>query len=69
MVMFHPDMDFVYHQVSKVSDWLDEEAGVETPLEEFTSRLKVCLTLFFIFLIFFCSSGVKRHGCTHICKS
>ena len=53
MVMFHPDMDFVYHQVSKVSDWLDEEAGVETPLEEFTSRLKVCLTLFFIFLIFF----------------
>ena len=49
MVMFHPDMDFVYHQVSKVSDWLDEEAGVETPLEEFTSRLKVCLTLLFIF--------------------
>merc|ERR1719397_1497413 len=26
---------------SKVSDWLDEEAGIETPLEEFTSRLKV----------------------------
>ena len=68
MVMFHPDMDFVYHQVSKVSDWLDEEAGVETPLEEFTSRLKVRLALLLIIFILY-SSGVKRHGCTHICKS
>ena len=36
-------MNFVNRQVSKVSDWLDEEAGIDTPLEEFTSRLKVCL--------------------------
>lgn len=42
-------MNVVHHQVSKVSDWLDEEAGVETPLEEFTSRLKVCLALLLIF--------------------
>jgi len=27
-------------ECSAVSDWLDEEAGVETPLEDFTSRLK-----------------------------
>ena len=45
----HPDVNVVHHQVSKVSDWLDEEAGVETPLEEFTSRLKVCLALLLIF--------------------
>merc|ERR1712227_303220 len=28
-------------ECSKVSDWLDEEAGVFTPLEEFQSKLKV----------------------------
>ena len=32
--------------MSKVSDWLDEEAGIDTTLEEFTSRLKVCISLF-----------------------
>ena len=64
----HPDVNVVHHQVSKVSDWLDEEAGVETPLEEFTSRLKVYLALLLISFIF-CASGVKRHGCTNIRKS
>merc|ERR1712107_585424 len=28
-------------EVSKISDWLDEEAGIETPLEDFSSRLKI----------------------------
>merc|ERR1711978_632926 len=28
-------------ECSKVSDWLDEEAGVFTPVEEFQSKLKV----------------------------
>merc|ERR1719500_2667635 len=35
------ERETIQAEVSKVSDWLDEEAGVETPLEEFTSRLKV----------------------------
>merc|ERR1712212_1328981 len=35
------EREAIQAEVSKVSDWLDEEAGVETPLEEFTSRLKV----------------------------
>jgi len=35
------EREAIQAEVSKVSDWLDEEAGVETPLEDFTSRLKV----------------------------
>merc|ERR1719266_1546069 len=35
------EREAIQAEVSKVSDWLDEEAGIETPLEEFTSRLKV----------------------------
>merc|ERR1719219_3124789 len=35
------ERETIQAEVSKVSDWLDEEAGVETTLEEFTSRLKV----------------------------
>jgi len=35
------EREAIQAEVSKVSDWLDEEAGIDTPLEEFTSRLKV----------------------------
>merc|ERR1712192_215686 len=35
------EREAIQAEVSKVSDWLDEEAGIETPLEDFTSRLKV----------------------------
>merc|ERR1712192_140396 len=35
------ERETIQAEVSKVSDWLDEEAGIETPLEDFTSRLKV----------------------------
>ena len=28
-------------ECAKVSDWLDEEAGVLTPVEEFQSKLKI----------------------------
>merc|ERR1712192_115260 len=35
------EREAIQAEVSKVSDWLDEETGVETPLEDFTSRLKV----------------------------
>merc|ERR1712226_1151511 len=28
-------------EVGKVSDWLDEEADMQTPIEEFTAKLKV----------------------------
>merc|ERR1712110_1303474 len=34
------EREAIQAEVSKVSDWLDEEAGVETPLEDFSSRLK-----------------------------
>merc|ERR1719219_2979639 len=34
------EREAIQAEVSKVSDWLDEEAGIDTTLEEFTSRLK-----------------------------
>merc|ERR550532_224204 len=34
------ERETIQAEVSKVSDWLDEEAGIDTTLEEFTSRLK-----------------------------
>merc|ERR1719322_2359819 len=34
------EREAIQAEVSKISDWLDEEAGIETPLEDFSSRLK-----------------------------
>merc|ERR1719242_2103851 len=34
------EREAIQAEVSKISDWLDEEAGIDTTLEEFTSRLK-----------------------------
>merc|ERR1719357_1056058 len=35
------EREAIQAEVSKISDWLDEEAGIETPLEDFSSRLKI----------------------------
>lgn len=34
------EREAIQAEVSKISDWLDEEAGIETPLDDFSSRLK-----------------------------
>merc|ERR1712079_661398 len=34
------EREAIQAEVSKISNWLDEEAGIETPLEDFSSRLK-----------------------------
>merc|ERR1719187_1025349 len=34
------EREAIQAEVSKISDWLEEEAGIETPLEDFSSRLK-----------------------------
>merc|ERR1712115_420611 len=34
------EREAIQAEVSKISDWLDEEAGIETPIEDFSSRLK-----------------------------
>merc|ERR1712223_600080 len=34
------EREAIQAEVSKISDWLDEEAGIEAPLEDFSSRLK-----------------------------
>merc|ERR1719233_1319038 len=34
-------MDSVLNECSKVSEWLDEEAGMSTPVDEFNTKLKV----------------------------
>jgi len=35
------ERETISNQVSKVSDWLDEEADINTPIEDFTTKLKV----------------------------
>ena len=35
------ERDSVLNECSKVSEWLDEEAGMFTPVDEFNTKLKV----------------------------
>ena len=62
------EREAIQAEVSKISDWLDEEAGIETPLEDFSSRLKVRVLVDFFCFNLFCSD-FERLGCPYFRES